>query len=369
MSLTIVSAAYPIVPIGPDTVGGTEQVVSMLDAALVRAGHRSIVVAAADSRIAGELIPTPAEVGPLDEAGWEQAYAVHRETLRRVLGTVDADLVHMHGVDFHKYLPEGGPPMLATLHLPPFNYPEDVTHPKRPLTFLNCVSRFSRGLYPEDAPIVVIPNGVPLDRFQPRRQPKEDLVVALGRVVPEKGFHLAIEACKRAGLRLVIGGKVPPFPEHQQYFREQIHPRLDADRRFLGVVPLAQRIDLLARARCLIIPSLIDESNPLVAMEALASGTPVVARRVGSLPDNLEEGTTGLFADDVASMADAIEAVADLEPQECRRSACERFSAERMTDKYIDVYEMIAAMGRLEAQWRELTACSSRVTSEVTTRR
>ena len=167
MALTVVSVAYPIVPIGPDTVGGTEQVVSILDEALVRRGHKSFVVAAADSRVAGTLVATPSGTGALDEAGWAHAYKVHRETLQQLLRTITPDVVHMHGIDFQIYLPDIGPPVLATLHLPPFNYPADIAHPQRPLTFLNCVSNFSRRLYPPDAPIVVIPNGVPLDRFQP----------------------------------------------------------------------------------------------------------------------------------------------------------------------------------------------------------
>jgi glycosyltransferase involved in cell wall biosynthesis len=104
-------------------------------------------------------------------------------------------------------------------------------------------------------------------------------------------------------------------------------------------------------------------------MEALASGTPVVARRVGSLPDSLEEGTTGLFADDVESMAAAMHAVVDLEPRECRRSARERFSADRITDAYLDVYRRIAAGGHPEARWREATASPGGVTPGAVTRR
>jgi glycosyltransferase involved in cell wall biosynthesis len=343
MPLTIVNIAYPLVPVSYDTVGGSEQVMVCLDEALVRGGHRSIVVACEGSQVFGELVATPGHPGAADEATWERAYATHHEALRRVLEKVDVDVVHMHGMDAKTKLPDPGPAVLLSLHLPPFNYREEVRNPTRPLTFLACGSQFARNVYPPDPPITVVPYGVPVDRFRPG-PPKENFVLALGRICPEKGFHIALDAAKKAGLPLLLGGKVPPFPEHERYFEEEIAPRLDADRRFTGPLPLARRIDLLARARCLVVPSIAAETGPLVALEALACGTPVVARPVGAMPDNLEHGKTALFANDVDDMAQALLDVSRLDPHECRRVACERFSAERMAQDYIDLYERLASL-------------------------
>ncbi|HVJ90596.1 MAG TPA: glycosyltransferase, partial [Labilithrix sp.] len=186
---------------------------------------------------------------------------------------------------------------------------------------------------------------VPLDRFRPG-PPKEDFVLALGRICPEKGFDLALDAAKKAGLPLILGGRVPPFHEHQVYFDREIAPRLDSERRFLGPIPLAERADLLARARCLVVPSLWSETGPLVALEALASGTPVVARPVGAMPENLEQGKTALFVEDVDDMARAMLEVKRLDPRECRRAAEERFSAELMVERYITLYERLGARAR-----------------------
>ena len=354
MSLTVVSIAYPLVPIGPDTVGGTEQVLAMLDEALDRHGHRSIVIAPEGSKVSGMLVPTPsgAGMGAIDEATWDEAYAVHRRALRLVLEAVAVDVVHMHGVDFHSYLPEHTDlPVLATLHLPPHNYPADVSRPDRPLTFLSCVSQFSRRLYPADAPMTVIPNGVRLDVFRPVAE-KDDFVLALGRICPEKGFHLALDAARKAGVSLLIGGSVSPFPEHHAYFEQEIVPRLDDRRRFLGPLPLSRRTELLARARCVVMPSLVNESGPLVAIEALASGTPVVARRVGALPEYIEDGRTGILADDVDAIADAMLDAATLDPRDCRQAACERFSSERVARSYFDLYGRLADLGRAAVQWQ-----------------
>src|SRR5262252_11149088 len=99
MALTIVSVAYPFVPIGYDSVGGSEQILTLLDEALVAQGHRSIVIGCEGSSVAGRLVPTPAHPGPADEATWRRAYATHQETLQRLLDTVEVDVVHMHGVD------------------------------------------------------------------------------------------------------------------------------------------------------------------------------------------------------------------------------------------------------------------------------
>jgi glycosyltransferase involved in cell wall biosynthesis len=300
------------------------------------------VVGCTGSAIAGMLVPTPVHAAPHDEATLRHAYAIQQETLQRLLDTVDVDVVHMHGVDKHTELPEPGPPVLITLHRPPFNFPDHVRHTPRPHTLFNCVSKFSRRLYPGGTPLAVIPNGVPLDRFRPG-PPKENFVIALGRICREKGFHLAIDAAKKACLPLLLGGNVPPLPEDRRYFDDEIRPRLDEERRFLGAVSLEQRIDLLARARCAVIPSLVDESGSLVSIEALACGTPVVARPVGALPENIEHGRTGLFAYAVDDMARAFLDTVRLDPRECRLVACQRFSAARMVQSYLRMYTKLAS--------------------------
>ncbi len=226
MPLTIVNVAYPIIPISGDTVGGTEQIVALIDEGLVRHGHRSIVIAAEGSRVAGTLVTTPAAVGsePID---WDKAYAIHRQTLARVLAEFPVDIIHLHGVDFHTYLSGTKLPVLVTLHLPWFNYPADIASPARPHTFVNCVSRYARGNYDPNAHMPIILGGIALDRFTPGPL-REDFVFTLGRIVPEKGYHLALDAAHEAGFPLVLAGKVPPFPEAQAYFEQEIQPRLDS---------------------------------------------------------------------------------------------------------------------------------------------
>ena len=154
MSLAVLSVAYPLARVSEDSAGGAEQVLSTLDRALVAAGHRSIVVAPEGSRVAGALAPIPWTAGPLDERAKADAQAANRDAVARVLASERVDLVHLHGIDFDRYLPAPGPPVLATLHLPPDWYPPAALRPARPRTFLNCVSAAQHAACPPSPRLV-----------------------------------------------------------------------------------------------------------------------------------------------------------------------------------------------------------------------
>ena len=141
---------------------------------------------------------------------------------------------------------------------------------------------------------------------------------------------------------MLLGGQVFPYEEHQRYFREALVPRLDARRRFLGPLAFARKRRLLSAARCLLLPTLAPETSSLVAMEALASGTPVVAFASGALPEIVEHGVTGFLVRTTHEMADAIAACDALDPEVCRAVARERFPVRRMVDRYFDAYQQLA---------------------------
>ena len=186
-------------------------------------------------------------------------------------------------------------------------------------------------------------NGVDLDGH-PEGVRKRGFALALGRICREKGFHLALDAAKTAGAPLLLAGAVFPFAAHETYFARRIAPKLDARRRWLGEVTGAPKLRLLAAARCLLVPSLAPETSSLVAREALAAGTPVVAfADAGALAEVVEPGRTGFLVRNVKEMAAAIDACVGLDPQVCRQAARERFSAARMTDAYLDLYARAAA--------------------------
>jgi glycosyltransferase involved in cell wall biosynthesis len=157
----------------------------------------------------------------------------------------------------------------------------------------------------------------------------------MGRVCPEKNFEAAVDAAKRAGVRLVIAGEVFAYEEHERYFRDVLLPRLDDERIFVGPVSMPHKRRLLARARCVLIPSRVEETSSLVAMEALACATPVIAAPAGALPEIVRDGVTGFITNDFAA---AIARIGAIDRAACRREAEERFDARRMTAEYLRLY-------------------------------
>ena len=343
MTLTVLGVAYPFAPVGADAVGGAEQVLAQLDAALVAAGHRSIVAAAAGSRVAGQLVATEAPGAPFDDAQRVRTWDAHRAAIAQVLAAEHVDVVHMHGIDFHAYLPPPGRvPILVTLHLPPSWYPEEVFSDTREDVHLHCVSRTQHRACPPGARLLPpIPNGVPVEALQSRCS-KRRFALALGRICPEKNLHEALDAGLAAGMPVLLGGQVFPYEAHERYFRERIVPRLDGMRRFLGPLDFRRKRRLLTAARSLLVPTLAPETASLVAMEALACGTPVVAYASGALPEIVQHGETGFLVHDTVGMAAAIAECDRISPELCRAIARERFSASRMAKDYLDVYHRLA---------------------------
>ena len=350
MSLTVLSVAYPFAPVGPDAVGGAEQILTDLDQALVRAGHESVVVACEGSATRGRLIATPRIGAAITEAERERTHRHHRSAIAHALQRWPIDLVHMHGLDFHAYLPPPGPPVLATLHLPPEWYAPEALRPARPDTFLHCVSASQRARCPLDVRLLPeIPNGVPVAALAARHA-RRDFALTLGRICPEKGFHLALAAAKRAGVPLLVAGEVFGYAAHESYFAREVMPRLDRRRRFIGPIGFARKRRLLTAARCVLIPSLAPETSSLVAMEALACGTPVIAFAAGALPEIVEHGRTGFIVNDENEMADAIHAAAAIDPDTCRQTARARFSLERMSARYLALYRDLVTASKGDAE-------------------
>jgi glycosyltransferase involved in cell wall biosynthesis len=341
--LTVLHIAYPLAPVSLDATGGAEQILALLDRGLQARGHQSIVVSCEGSRTAGRLLSIAVKP-PFGELSRRRARAAVHTRTEEALARWNIDVVHMHGVDFHEYLPPEPALMLATLHLPASYYPDEIFRIARPGTYLNCVSNAQHRTCPSSEILLEpISNGVPLELFcQPRRR-KEGFALVLGRICPEKGFHLALDAADQARMPLLIGGSVFAYEEHREYFRREIMPRLRPPHRFLGPLNFAAKRDLLMRASCVVVPSLVAETSSLVTMESLACGTPVVAFANGAPAEMIEHGRTGFLVRDTAEMADAMVRCGELDGAECRRVAQERFSAEIMTEQYIERYHQLAA--------------------------
>ena len=348
MRLTVLNVAYPLARVSPQTAGGAEQVLLQLDRALVEYGHRSLVVACEGSEVAGTLVGTPRPPQLLDEAAKRAARRHHLRAIAGAMREHRIDVVHLHGIDFHACLPPSGPPVLVTLHLPLAWYPREALRPDRPNTYLHCVSSAQHRTAPPDVGLLrPIENGVAVgDAPLPE---KRNFALFLGRICPEKGVHLAVVAAERAQVPLLIAGETFAYPEHIRYFESQIAPKLGQNCRFIGPVGPRRKQYLLAKACCVLLPSLAEETSSLVAREAMAAGTPPIAFPNGAMADVLVHGRTGFLARGVEEMAQAIAQAPSIDPELCRAETRRRFPLSKMLDTYLSLYASLAGATVREA--------------------
>ncbi len=355
---TILSVAFPFAAMGDGAVGGAEQVLTSLERELVGRGWRSVVVAHEGSRPAGELIATAVPDGVITDEVRDVVTRRHQAGIDRALASGTVALVHLHGIDFASYRIPDDVPVLVTLHLPPGWYPEEIwsrvgTGKKN--VRMVCVSEAQRQACPAAVrgSLGVVRNGVfvagrkaasPGNATQkPEDGRHTDYALMLSRICPEKNLHAGLDAARQAGIDVMLAGETFPYEAHLRYFEEQIRPRLGDGVTLVGAVGEVEKSRLLQGARCLLLPTLAPETSSLVAMEAAAAGTPVVAYRSGAVPEVVEDGVTGFLVEGVDEMTDAIGRVGTLDREHCRAAARERFSLARMVEAYVAVYgEMLA---------------------------
>ena len=190
----------------------------------------------------------------------------------------------------------------------------------------------------------IVPNPVDADRWR-YRYDKDDYLLFVARMHHTKGADRAITAARLAGVPLVLAGPVQPGQEH--YFHTHVAPHVDGDRvRYVGEVGGSQRQELFAGARGLLMPIRWPEPFGLVMVEALASGTPVVAFAEGAATEIVRDGITGFLVSDEQEMAAAVARLSQLNPAECRADAVTRFSPAQVAAGYEQVYEHAIARGR-----------------------
>lgn len=341
---TILFVSYPLLPVSEESAGGAEQMLCALEREMAWRGHRTLVAAAEGSRVGGELVATGAPVTLPDALGERID-----EQNRRVLEFVqhhDVDLIHDQGGTFWPCATHAGIEILATLHLPRHFYLADSFAATATNLSFNCVSQSQAGQF-DDLPGLrgVVRNGIALERF-PFSAAKGDYLVWLGRICEEKGPHVAVDLARATGLPIVIAGQVYPFSYHRQFFEREVKPRLAAlgpQAKWVPSPTAAQKVQILRNARAVLVPSLVEETSSLVAMEAMACGTPVAAFRRGALPEVVAHGETGWLADSFEEMIAAVERAREIKPRACRQHVEQHHSCSRMAAEYERLYDDILA--------------------------
>jgi glycosyltransferase involved in cell wall biosynthesis len=340
--LSILYVAYPLLTVSEDSAGGAEQMLFTLEREMAAVGHRTTVAASKGSKVSGTLLVTGMPARAPDQYGQREAEQVTQvlEYLREHPNAFD--LIHDESGSFWRHARRCPAPVLATLHLPRTFYREEWFRELPSGVSFNCVSQAQASSF-TDLPNVlgVVQNGIAVEQF-PFTPEKKDYALWLGRICEEKGPHLAIKATRLAEVPLILAGQVYPFRYHQQYFEREIKPRLSDNEvalvRFVDTPDFDRKVDLLRHARALVLSSTAEETSSLVAMEAMACGTPVVAFRRGAFPEIIADGETGFVVDNVQEMAAALARVKSISSEACRRRVERRFTATAMRQRYEDLY-------------------------------
>lgn len=257
------------------------------------------------------------------------------------------DIIHIYTNEEDTALPFAAlckVPVIFTHH-DPLNFLVKYKNVFPKYTHLNWVSMSlaqRAGMPPSTNWVANIYHGLDPERFKPVTSPRGDYVAYLGRIIESKGVHVAIAAAKKASVRLKIAGK-HYAGEKDTYWQEQIAPQLGADVEYVGFInDDAAKQEFLGNARALVVPSLFDEPFGMVSIEALACGTPVIGLGRGSLPEIVADSVTGLIAEDMEGIADAIRDITSISRHQCRSVFEKRFTLDRMAGEHLDLYTGLA---------------------------
>jgi glycosyltransferase involved in cell wall biosynthesis len=327
--------APPWVPVPPPAYGGTEAVLDNLARGLQAAGHDVLLFATGDSTCA---VPTrwarDAAAGTVNiGAATELHHVINAYDAIREWG---ADIVHDHTLVGPVYAQRFDVPVVTTNHGPFEGELGDLYRAIADTVPIIAISNH-HGRTARDIPVAaVIHHGLDVDAF-PHGTGDRGYALFLGRMSPDKGVDVAARVARAAGVPLRVAAKMRE-PAELAYFEEAIAPQLGDGIEYVGEVGGADKLDLLAGARCLINPIAWPEPFGMVMVEALASGTPVVATPCGSAPEIVTDGVTGFIAADQPQLVDGVVHADDLDRSACRKDAAERFSTERMVARHVDLY-------------------------------
>lgn len=336
----------------PKLYGGTERVVSWLTEELVKQGHRVTLFASGDSVTSAELVPMAPEA--LRLAGIRDHTASTLVMLDHVRKRAhEFDVINFH-VDllqfpmFQKLFHKCVTTLHGRLDLPDFQ-PIYRAFPKMPLI---SISDAQRDPMPKSANwLATIHHGLP-ENLYPYNPNGGDYLVFLGRIAPEKRPDRAVEIARRAGLPLKVAAKVDPVDE--KYFREVIAPMFSNPLvEFIGEVGDAEKSELLGNALALLFPIDWPEPFGLVMIEAMSSGTPVIAWNHGSVPEIVSDGVSGVVVGSIEQAVQAIDRVRKLNRLAVREHFEQRFSAARMASGYAAAYREVVSMSAEAARRRK----------------
>jgi glycosyltransferase involved in cell wall biosynthesis len=342
--LRVAMLAPPWIPVPAPAYGGIEEVVRLLCEGLVAAGHLVTLFAPPGSRSPAEVRPLLADAYPHQM----QVARIEADHVARAFAAIDDgeyDVVHDHTGHVALAMADRlAVPLVHTLHSPFDAAGCAFYRAHGAKAQLVALSGYQRDAAPAEAgEPVVVPNPLRVQEW-PFSADKEDFVLWMGRMSPDKGPHRAMDAARRAGVPLVLAGPVQRGQE--RFFAEEVEPRIDGDGvRYVGEADAEAKRELYVRARGFLMPIRWAEPFGLVMVEAMACGTPVIAFPEGSAPELVTDGESGFVVEDEIGMAEAIGRLDELDPARCREITDERFGVDAVVAGYEAVYRRAAERG------------------------
>jgi glycosyltransferase involved in cell wall biosynthesis len=348
LSKRLLLVAYPLLPVSEASAGGAEQILWTLERELVKRGWDTEVAACAGSKVAGKLLATGE--APREEDKFAEREREHTERIVEACVRTQYSMVLDHSGHMFRHAERVNAHMLATLHLPRALYEPETFTGLTENVFFNCVSETQKKEFADVPQLLgVVRNGIAAERFKGGGR-KANYLLWLGRICPEKAPHLAVEAAKKAQIPIVLAGQVYPFAWHSQYWENEVKPLIDGKQvRFVELPSFEEKARLLREARALLVTSLVNETTSLVALEAMASGTPVIGFAVGALREVVQD-KTGFLVANVDEMAQACGALSKIRAQDCREWVEREYSAAAMADGYEHLITDLLEQKRW--QWR-----------------
>ncbi len=319
----------------PRHYGPWERVVSLLTEGLVKKGIDVTLFATADSITSAHLHPTAPrgyeEDKNLDAKVWEVMHI--SEVFEH---SEEFDIIHNH-FDFPPlgYSKLTTTPVVTTIH--GFSSSRILPVYKKYDGYVYYVSISYADRSPEINYIANVYHGIDVENF-PFNDKPDDYLVCFGRIHPDKGQKEAIEIARKLGMKLVLAGIIHDV----DYYKKYVEPEVDGTNIvYMGSVGPEARNEILSKAKALLHTIGFDEPFGLSVVEAMATGTPVVAFNRGSMPEIIVDGEVGFLVDGVDEAVEAVRRIGEIDRRKCREHVEKNFSQEKMVDGYIEVYKKI----------------------------
>jgi glycosyltransferase involved in cell wall biosynthesis len=332
--------APPWFELPPVGYGGIESVAADLVDHLVMRGHHVTLVASGRHRTKASRYLRVYEEPPSARLGQAAPEVVAAAAAAQLLEDLDVDLVHDHSLAGALLARGRDVPTVVTMHGPATGEMGEYYRWLGTSIDVVAISDAQQRSNPAVNWVGRVHNAIDVASF-PFRSTKDDYVLWLGRFNADKGPHLAIDAARRAGVKIVLAGKLNEPPE-RAFFEAEIAPRLGPGVEYVGEADAALKRELFSRARCLAFPLQWDEPFGIVMIEAMACGTPVVALPRGSVPEVVRHGVSGLVVDDLEAFPAALHEVRQLDPADARQHVERAFSLPVMAAGYERIYRALA---------------------------